>query len=163
MLKVRKRFLNIWRENRGFPAFLVVVLTIKRKYAGIVSSAATESREFKSSTRATPFTQNVKNKRELQLTSCYHIYKSLSQFKSHKNVVYSNQKQTWKERRKHFCAKVAKMFEFTRETLNLNDAFKNFRKLFYILFVIKAVCFSRLTQSEYSSGKKTIHHLMQEG
>ena len=40
------------------------------------------------------------------------------------------------------------------ETLNLNDVFKNFRKLFYMSFVIKApVCFSRLTQSEYSSGK----------
>ena len=48
--------------------------TINRKFAGIVSSAATESREFKSSTRATPFTKNVKNKRELQFTSCYHIY-----------------------------------------------------------------------------------------
>ena len=53
-----------------------------------------------------------------------------------------------------FCAKVAKIFEFNIETLNLNDVFKNFRKLFYMSFVIKApVCFSRLTQSEYSSGK----------
>ena len=29
-----------------------------------------------------------------------------------------------------FCAKVAKIFEFKIEILNLNDVFKNFRKLF---------------------------------
>ena len=29
-----------------------------------------------------------------------------------------------------FCAKVAKIFDFNIETLNLNDVFKNFRKLF---------------------------------
>ena len=50
-----------------------------------------------------------------------------------------------------FCAKVAKIFEFNIETLNLNDVFKNFRKLFLMSFVMKApVCFSRVTQS---SGK----------
>ena len=29
-----------------------------------------------------------------------------------------------------FCAKVAKIFEFNIEILNLNDVFKNYRKLF---------------------------------
>ena len=49
---------------------------------------------------------------------------------------------------------MAKIFEFNIEILNLNDVFKNFTKLFCMSFVIKApVCFSRLTQSEYSSGK----------
>ena len=48
---------------------------------------------------------------------------------------------------------MAKIFEFNIEILNLNDVFKNFRKLFWMSFVIKAVCFYRLTQSEYSSGK----------
>ena len=107
MLQVRERFLNIWRRESGLPCFFCCCPygTIKRKYAGIVSPAATESREFKSSTRATPFTQNMKNKRELQFTSCYHIYKSLSQFKTHRNGIYAKIKTDMERNEKTFLRK----------------------------------------------------------
>ena len=57
------------------------------------------------------------NIQALQFSSSYHINPSLSQFKTHKMAYLQNQKQTRKDKRKHFCAKVVKMFEFAKENI----------------------------------------------
>ena len=58
-----------------------------------------------------------------------------------------------------FFAKVAKMFEFTREILNLNDVFKNSSRccslLRLLVFLVSPKAGTVLV--------KRIHHLMQEG
>ena len=82
---------------------------MKTKYASIASSELRESREFKSSTKATPFTQK---KNVITLSKVYHILKPT------KIAYIQNQKQT----RKH---KTEKMLEFTREILNSDHVFKN--------------------------------------
>ena len=58
------------------------------------------------------------NIQALQFSSSYHINPSLSQFKTHTMAYEQNQKQqTRKDKRKRFCAKVVKMFEFAKENI----------------------------------------------
>ena len=58
---------------------------MKIKYASIASSELRESREFKSSTRATPFPPPKKKK-------CYRVKQSLSHLKTNKNSVHTKPK-----------------------------------------------------------------------
>ena len=86
---------------------------MKIKYASIASSELRESREFKSSTRETPFTK----KNVITLSKVYHILKPIE-------IAYiQNQKQTRKHKTENFF--VQKMSEFTQEILNSDHVFKN--------------------------------------
>ena len=85
---------------------------MKIKYKSIASSELRESREFKSSTRATPFTKNV-----ITLSKVYQNLKPI------KIAYIQNQKQTRKHKTENTL--VQKMVEFTREILNSDHVFKN--------------------------------------
>ena len=71
----------------------------------------------------------MKNKRELQFTSCYHIYKSLSQVKTHRNGVYAKLKREMERNENILAQKWPRCLSSLEEILNLNDVVKNFRKL----------------------------------
>ena len=98
----------------GLPCFLVVVLTVKIEYAFIASSELRESTEFKSSTRATPFTKK----------NCYHVKQACHILIAH----IQSQKQTRKHKTENTF--VQKMLEFTREILNLDDVLKNSQNIY---------------------------------
>ena len=88
---------------------------MKIKYASIATLEFRESREFKSSTRAAPFT---KKKNVITLGKVSHILKPTK-------IAHIQNQNKQGTRHKTQDRKKKKMLEFTREILNSDHVFKN--------------------------------------